>query len=142
MGCLSKPHRSYYPTIVWAFFTNYLATLDKDCSKRSNIADMRIRMRILFRGVMMDISARTINQILFGKLYMIPTITLELEHQMTKTHNQWPWIAWVLTYNGDPSWMRNWGRIIKSSLRFRAKFWWAIFWLRLMLTGGDTNFDL
>lgn len=82
---------------------NYLVILEKDFPKGSDVEDMKNRMRIPVRGVIVYIPYHTINWILFGQLYTGSTITLELDHRMTTIPNQWPQIACILNDNGDPS---------------------------------------
>lgn len=66
-ACLIKPPGSYYPNLVHDFCTNYLEILENDCLKRSKVEDIRNRIRFLVRGVTIDISDHTINQILFNQ---------------------------------------------------------------------------
>lgn len=54
------------------------------------------------RGIIVDLTDRTINQFLLSTHYTSPTITLELEHRMTTSHIQSPWLAWILIDDGRP----------------------------------------
>lgn len=115
--------------------------LAKDIPKDKKAINMWNMIKIQVRRVIMDISDHTINLILFGQLYFASTISLKLKNRMTTTSTQWPWITHTLTDNGEPSWLNNRVRIPKSLSFFKAKYFWAVVWLRLMSTSDDANLD-
>lgn len=46
LGYLSKLPNYYFPTIVYEFYANYLAILEKDCQKVKKVSYMRNGERI------------------------------------------------------------------------------------------------
>ncbi|MCD7473210.1 hypothetical protein HAX54_014867 [Datura stramonium] len=95
--------------------------------------------RIPVLGEMVDILEATITRMLYGPNFMTPASTTEFDYRMREWHQQHRWLAQVLT-DGQPSWLTNpKERIVKSTLTFVAKFWWAVVRLRLLLTGGDNT---
>ncbi|KAF3652197.1 hypothetical protein FXO38_16233 [Capsicum annuum] len=60
---------------------------------------------------------------------------------MTTITNQRPWLAQILTDDGNPSWIQGKDQIVMSSLSSSEKFWRTIVRLRLMHTEEDANLD-
>ncbi|KAF3650898.1 hypothetical protein FXO37_18256 [Capsicum annuum] len=66
----------------------------------------------------------------------------ELEHRLFTQTQQKPWISRILTDGVEPAGLHNLSKkISKSSLNFKAKFWWEIMRLRLMPTSGDDHLE-
>lgn len=53
-----------------SFFANYLAIFEKDLPKGSRVVDMRNRIRVSVRGVTIDVSNNTINQIIYNEIFV------------------------------------------------------------------------
>lgn len=139
---MSKPLGSYQPNLVREFFANYLALTKKDYPKGLKISNLPNWESIPVRGVTIDILARTLNRMLFGLNYKAPAAVPDLEHCITTTSNQRPWLSRLLTDKGNPLLTLNpKEHIAKASLSFRAKFWWAFVRLWLTPTEGDANLD-
>lgn len=61
----SKSPGSYSSNLEYEFIINYLAILGKYCPKGSKVANMRNKIRVLMRGVLVDVSNHNIIQSVF-----------------------------------------------------------------------------
>ncbi|KAF3653226.1 hypothetical protein FXO38_15747 [Capsicum annuum] len=116
---MSKPPGTYYPNIIWEFFANYLALVEKKCPKGTKILDLPYREAVFVRDITIDISALTLNRMLFRLDYEAPMAIPELYHRLRMASSQRPWLSRLFTYDGNPLWAHNIKvSITKSSLIF------------------------
>lgn len=74
---LSKTTGTYYPNLVWEFFSNYFAFLEKEYPKSMKLNDMGNRPKDIVRGVNINISECILNKVIFGPEYEAPTVIQE-----------------------------------------------------------------
>ncbi|MCE2056138.1 hypothetical protein HAX54_044106 [Datura stramonium] len=86
--------------MVREFYANYMATLDGMYKKGQKVTDMPILLSVQVRGIQVDNSANTINRMLYGPEFMLPSRTIEFDYRMREQHNQHSWLTQVLT-DGD-----------------------------------------
>lgn len=77
---MSRPLESYQLNLVYEFFTNYLALLEKDCPSGAPVSHMSNLDTVPVRGVNIDISERILNRFLFKPEYQILAAIPDLEH--------------------------------------------------------------
>ncbi|MCE3216561.1 hypothetical protein HAX54_006886 [Datura stramonium] len=76
---------------------------------------------------MVCISEATITRMLYGPNFIPPVNTAEFDYQMKEWHEQHRWLAQV-KIDGQLFWLTNSKeRIVKLTLTFVAKFWWAMY---------------
>lgn len=80
---MSKPLKTYQPNMVREFFANYLSLAEKDCPKGSKISDFPNRESFPVKGATIDISACTLDMMLFWPDYVAPPASPKLKHHMT-----------------------------------------------------------
>ncbi|MCD9560507.1 hypothetical protein HAX54_019202, partial [Datura stramonium] len=112
LGWMSEALGHYYPAMVCEFYASYIAILEGLCKKGQKPLEMQIQKCIPVWGEMVDISAETINRMLYGPDFTPPVNIGEFEYRMRERHNQRGWLA---------------------------QFWWAVARLRLFPKGGDNT---
>ncbi|MCE2055496.1 hypothetical protein HAX54_042738 [Datura stramonium] len=134
---MSEAPSLYFSNMVFEFYANYAATLDIMCKKGQKASEIPILTRVQIHGVPVDISANTINMMLYGQEFTPRARTIKFDYKMRERHSQRPWFSQVLT-DGQPSWIASSKkRINKSSLIFAVLFWWVVVRLQLLPSGGD-----
>ncbi|MCE3051131.1 ADP-ribosylation factor GTPase-activating protein agd4 [Datura stramonium] len=86
LGWMSKAPGYYYPTMVREFYANYIATLEDLCKKGLKPTEMRIPLRILVRGEMVDMSEATITRMIYGPNFKPPISTTGFDYRMRERH--------------------------------------------------------
>ena len=79
---MSTPPGVYQLNWVREFFANYICLVKAECPKGTPILNRPNREYVPIRGVVFDISARTINRILFGPAYEAPPAVPDFEYRM------------------------------------------------------------
>ncbi|MCE3049225.1 hypothetical protein HAX54_044417 [Datura stramonium] len=126
LGWISESTGYYQPNMVHEFYKNYVSTLEGQCKKGQNPAEMHFLLCVRVREEMVDISIATINRMMYGPDFMRPASTTEFDYRMRERHNLHRWLAQVLI-DGQPSWLTNTKeRIVKSTSIVAAKFWWVV----------------
>ncbi|MCD7451261.1 hypothetical protein HAX54_010476, partial [Datura stramonium] len=93
LGWMSEAPGNYYPTMVREFYVNYIVVLESLCKRRQKPSEVLMQKSIPFRGEMVDISAETINRMLYGPDFMPPVNIVEFEYWMRERQNQHGWLA-------------------------------------------------
>lgn len=127
--------------IVQEFHTGYTETILQDLSKRNKALNQPRLREVLVRGRRVDISKETICHRQFGPTYRAPECTTEFDRWIRQIRQaiiyknvdqRMKLLRWVTSQIAEPGpeliWVTTHSEpIMKSSLSFPAKFWWAIY---------------
>ncbi|PHT32705.1 hypothetical protein CQW23_29042 [Capsicum baccatum] len=132
----TKGGYSFFRALVWEFYANYQATLEKMCKQGEKVVDQPLLERFLMRGVMVYLSERTINRFLHGPDCTPQDTSPILYSWLKDCEKQHPWLANLIA-EGESKWLTNSNeRIFKASLTQEARFWWGIVRIWLMPAAG------
>lgn len=66
LGWTTERGGSFCPILVQEFYVNYQARLENICKLSEKVVDQPLLDRVWVRGIMVDVSIRTINKLLNG----------------------------------------------------------------------------
>ncbi|MCE3050541.1 hypothetical protein HAX54_047482, partial [Datura stramonium] len=138
MHWMTKTLGKYSMEMVREFHTNYYCTLEKMASSKTAIEKDPVLDSIRVRAIPVDILERTINRVLMGGDFTVPSRTTEYDYRMgamkgirklsTKDKMfHFQWMANIIAEDKERvEWVIGRKLIYKASLNFLAKSWWSI----------------
>ena len=157
---MAKELGSYSPILIREFYAAYAATLlnvvtEGGSKKKKRAAATKLDpiSQVQVRGVQVQISEETIMRFLYGPTFDAIIRTRYYEHlhhatadeermrNPTRRSKTQKWVAETIALEGENApWVANSQQTItKASLKFAAKFWWAVVRSRLWPTTNDNT---